>query len=74
MPRKSIEQVLKSHTKKLMAIKGVQGTGQGLCDGEPCIKVFVSRMTDDLKEKIPDELEEYPVRIEVTGGFHAQPK
>ncbi|HKJ69385.1 MAG TPA: hypothetical protein VKA68_15615 [bacterium] len=74
MPKKSIEKVLKKHSKKLMAIKGVEGTGQGLSDGEPCITVFVSRMTDDIEEEIPDHLEGYPVRIEVTGGFHAQPK
>ena len=37
----SIEQVLQVHTSGLMAISGVVGTAQGLCDWEPCIRVFV---------------------------------
>ena len=31
----SIEPVLQEHTSGLMAISGVVGTVQGLCDGEP---------------------------------------
>jgi hypothetical protein len=40
MPGKKIEEVLKEHTPQLMAPPGVVGTAQGLCDGQPCIKVF----------------------------------
>ena len=32
MPTKSIEEVLKAHTDALMAIPGVVGTAQSLCD------------------------------------------
>ena len=51
----------------MMAIEGVVGVGQGLCDGKDCIKVFVIAKTPELEEKIPDEIEGYVVEIEVSG-------
>ena len=71
--RKTIEEVLKAHTSELMSIPGVMGTGQSLCKGQPCIKVFVSRKTEELEEKIPKTLEGYPVEIQETGKFKALP-
>jgi hypothetical protein len=73
MPSRTIEVVLKDHTNDLMAISGVVGTGQGLCNGEPCIKVFVIKKTPELEEKIPGELEGYKVKIEETGKVRAYP-
>ena len=64
---KKIEEVLKEHTDDLMAIPGVVGTGQGLCNGKPCIKVFVVKKTPELENKIPEKLEGYPVKMEETG-------
>lgn len=69
---RSIEEVQDAHTPEWMAIRGVVGTGIGLCDEEPCIKVFVARRTEEIEERIPEEVEGYPVRIEVTGEFRAQ--
>ena len=40
MPEKTIEQVLKENTASLMALPGVVGTAQALCNGTPCIKVY----------------------------------
>ena len=57
-----------------MAISGVVGTGQGLCDGEPCIKVFVIKKTQELEEKIPVKIEGYKVQIEETGKVRAYPE
>lgn len=74
MAQKPIEEVLKDHTPDLMAIDGVVGTGQGLCDGKPCIKVFVKKLTPDLEAKIPKKLEGHPVEIEETGEFRAFPQ
>jgi hypothetical protein len=71
--KKPIEQVLKEHTDQLMSIRGVVGTGQGLCSGEPCIKVFVSKKTLELEQEIPKNLEGYPVVIQETGKFKALP-
>ena len=74
MASKTIEQVLKEHTEELMALPGVVGVGQGLCDDQDCIKVFVAQMSSELEQKIPDELDGYQVDIEVTGEFKALPE
>jgi hypothetical protein len=73
VPTKTIEEVLKEHTSKLMSIPGVVGTAQSLCEGQPCIKVFVSKKTEKLEQKIPKILEGYPVVIQKTGKFKALP-
>lgn len=72
MPTRSIEDVLETHTDSLMAIRGVEGVGQGKCDGEPCIRVFVSEETSDVKAEVPDTIEGYPVDVEGTGPFRTR--
>lgn len=74
MATKAINEVLKEHSKAMMSMPGVVGTGQGLFEGKPCIKVFVIKKTPDLEEKIPKTLEGYPVVIEETGKVKALPK
>ena len=69
MPERSIEEVQEAHTPNWMALAGVVGTGIGRCDGEPCILVYASRETDEIREQIPAEVEGYRVRVEVTGPF-----
>ena len=71
--KKTIEEVLKEHSSKLMSIPGVVGTAQSLCEGQPCIKVFVSKKTVQLEQKIPKTLEGYPVVIQETGKFKQLP-
>lgn len=48
------------------------GTGVGLCEGDPCIKVFVSERTPEVEREIPGEVEGYTVRVEVTGPFRSR--
>jgi hypothetical protein len=67
MPEKAIEAVLKQHTDSLMSVPGVVGTAIGKCEGKPCIKVLVVKKTPELSEKIPLELEGFPVVVEETG-------
>jgi hypothetical protein len=74
MAAKPIAEVLKEHTKALMSIHGVVGTGQGLCEGKPCIKVFVVKKTPDLDQKIPKVLEGYQVVVVETGEVKALPR
>ena len=74
MPSKTIEEVLKEHTEELMSIPGVVGTGEGLCNGKPCIKVFVIEITPELEQKILNILEGYAVEVEETGEFEALPE
>ena len=68
----TIEEALKKHTEELMAIPGVVGTGQGLCDRVPCIKVLVIERTPEIEQRIPDTLEGYKVEVDVTGRIRAQ--
>lgn len=71
MTVKTIEEVLKEHTKELMSLPGVVGTGQGLCDDKPCIKVFVIKMSRELDKKIPKVLDGYQVLMQETGEIKA---
>ena len=71
MVDKSIEQVHEAHTVEWMSINGVEGTGIGLCEGKPCIKIFSSKTDEELKGKIPSAVDGYRITIEVTGIFRA---
>ena len=71
MEEKTIEQVLDAHTEEWMNIPGVEGTGMGLCDGKPCIKIYSSKSVEELKSRIPSNVEGYRVNIEETGIFSA---
>ena len=73
MPSKPIEEVLEEHTKDLMSIEGVTGTAESLCNGQPCIIVYVVKKTEQLIHQIPGSLEGYPVEIEESGVFKALP-
>jgi len=66
MTRKDINAVLRDHDKDLLTIPGVVGVFVGLLpDGKtPCLKVIVVKETADLKRRIPDFIEGYPVVIE----------
>lgn len=67
MPPRSIEEVLAAHTDSLMSLPGVVGTAIGLCDSLPCIRVFLSDSSAVSRRKIPNRLDGYPVRVDVTG-------
>ncbi len=67
----TLTKTLNMHSPKLMEIPGVVGTGQGEVANSPCIKVFVENLTPELKEKIPETIENYPVIIEETGKFNS---
>ena len=67
-PTRPIVDVLRDHTAEIMAIPGVVGLYEGvLNDGTPCIKVMVERTTRELEQRIPKNLEGYPVAIHETG-------
>ncbi len=71
MPERTIEQVQQEHTDEWMAIPGVEGTAIGLFEGKPCIKIFTSLKSQEVRDKIPSTVEGYPVIIEETGEFRA---
>lgn len=74
MTTRTIEDVLKKHTKELMSIPGVVGTAQGLCNGKPCIIVLIDKKTKQLDNKIPDVLEGYKIEVEESGEIRALPE
>lgn len=71
--KRSIQEVKAQHELELLKIQGVQGVGIGRDErkGQPVIKVYIDKKTKDLEERIPSELEGYPVQIEISGEFHA---
>ena len=71
---KTIQEVQEKYTNSIMAIAGVECIGIGKKKDKDCIVIFVSKTTKEMKKKIPKELGGYPVKIEVTGKFHALPK
>lgn len=70
---RSIEAVLAERTEEWMAVPGVVGTGIGLCDSVPCIVVFVADANEEIRARIPSEVEGHPVRLEATGEFRPRP-
>jgi hypothetical protein len=65
----TIENALKRHTDSLMSIPGVVGTAISQCDGRPCIMVLVVKKNAELIQKIPRQLEGFPVVVEETGSI-----
>lgn len=72
MPEKTIESVLEEHTDTLMAIPGVVGTAQSECQDAPCIKVYVTELTAELRGRIPPTIEGYPVSVQETGRIRTR--
>jgi len=66
---KTIDAVLAAHNDSLMAVPGVLGTAVGRCNGAPCIRILVTRVTDEIQRRIPSQLEGFPVRVDVTGAI-----
>lgn len=70
----SIEEVLTAHTDSLMDIRGVEGVGQAICDETPCIRIYASERTPEIKSEVPDTIEGYAVDVEVTGRIDPRPE
>jgi hypothetical protein len=74
MSSEAVGKALEKHRDELMSLPGVVGTGQGLCDKQPCIKVFVTKHLPDLQDQVKTILEGYPVVIQETGRFRTRPE
>ncbi len=65
---KPIVEVINTYSTEIMKIPGVVGLYEGILDdGSPCIVVMVIKITHNLDEDIPDNLDGYTVKIEETG-------
>jgi len=67
----SIEQVLDRHSKQLLELPGVTGTGIGEQSGKPTIVIMVKNLTPDVKARLPRTLEGHPVVVEESGEITA---
>jgi hypothetical protein len=72
MPKRDINEVLRSHDRELMTVPGVVGVYVGVLDDEktPCLKVMVIEKTPALEKRLPKSLEGCPVIMEATGIIH----
>ena len=70
-PDKTIEEVLKEHTGRLMALPGVVATAQGKHSGQPCVLVFVAQKTPELLRQIPSTIDGYQVAVQESGEIRA---
>lgn len=59
-------------TRKVIDLAGVTGTAVGMCNGKPCIKVYVEAASDSLRRRLPRSEGGYPVVVEVTGKFRSR--
>ena len=73
MPTNRIQDVLAAHNDSLLALPGVVGTAIGICDGSPCIRIFVADAASAQRRRLPDRLEGYLVRVEVQPPPRALP-
>jgi len=69
---RGIEEVQEAFTPEWMDLPGVVGTGIGLCEDQPCIKVFVAGQIRQLRDQIPNEVDGHRVVLEETGRFQAR--
>jgi hypothetical protein len=68
----AIREVKARHEDLLLSIPGVVSVGVGMGpDGTPAIIVGLDRHRPEAIEKIPEELEGYPVHVEMVGRLRA---
>ena len=56
----------------IMGIEGVEGIGAGLCIGKPCLKIYTSVPTQQVRSKLPEELGKIDVDLEYVGEIEAE--
>ena len=76
MPRRAksmstIEDVMKRHEARLMDIRNVVGVAIGEKNRKPCLVVYVAKMSPELVEAIPKQIEGFTVCTEESGEFAA---
>jgi hypothetical protein len=69
-----ISEVLARHTPRLLSVDGVTGTGEGADGGQPIVVVFVVEDTRELRARLPQSLEGYPVVLRASGKVTAPPR
>jgi len=68
----AIREVKARHEERLLSLPGVVSVGIGLgVDGNPVIIVGLDRTRASAIQEIPEELEGYPVQVEMVGTVRA---
>ena len=73
MTDKTIQEVLREHSRHIISLPGVVGIARGDLNGKPCIRVYVAKKTHELPRQIPSNIEGYEVIVEASGEFKALP-
>jgi hypothetical protein len=67
-------QIIATHSDRIMGLEDVVGMGESLCDGTPCVRVFLARENAASLARIQEDLAGIPFAIEISGNFTARPK
>jgi hypothetical protein len=70
----TIEEALTELNRRVLALPEVVGTAQGFCDGKPCLKVYIIKLSPEIIRNIPDMIDGYPVVAEETGEIRTLPE
>lgn len=73
-PMITIQEVQKKYMDTLMSLPGVEGIGIGKKGRKDCLIVFISKISKENKQKIPQVLDGFSVKLVKTGQFKALPK
>ena len=65
----TIEAAHAALTRALIDRPGVTGVGLGVCDGNPCLKVYVVRSDAEVIAEVAETFEGYPVVVEISGDI-----
>lgn len=63
----SITDQISAERVRLLSLPGVVGVGEGVCEENPCIILFLSSPPDD-SDLLPEALGDYQVEWVITGG------
>ena len=70
----NLGQIITSRGNLIMELEDVVGIAEGLCDGTPCIRVFLARHNATSLAQIQEYLAGIPFATEISGNFIASPK
>jgi hypothetical protein len=70
---KDLGEIITHQGDLIMQLEDVVGIGEGLCDGDACIRVFLARDNADSIARIKELLGSVPFSAEVSGEFIAGP-
>ncbi len=68
-----IEQIRIRHETDIIAIPGVVGVGTGICkSGNECLKIYTSVPGDQVRIRLPGELNQIEFELEFVGDIKAE--